>query len=140
MSVRVVGKLMYKTNISVDCVKLKRKVAIFWQLLAVAMPDHVRRSVLNSQRVARVACYVSHCSQQGRPFFPLHSGLFLVPVWCEPPDYFTAVILQRRVLRIFGPKRDKVTGECYRKLHNEEFHDLYSSSTILRVIKSRRMR
>ena len=40
--------------------------------------------------------------------------------------------------RIFGPKRDKVTGE-WRKLHNEELNDLYSSSTI-RVIKRRRMR
>jgi len=41
--------------------------------------------------------------------------------------------------RIFGPKRDKVTGEC-RKLHNEELNDLYSSPNIFRVIKSRRMR
>jgi hypothetical protein len=39
-----------------------------------------------------------------------------------------------RVLRrIFGPKRDEVTGE-WRKLHNEELHDLYSSSNIVRVI------
>jgi hypothetical protein len=44
-----------------------------------------------------------------------------------------------RVLRIFGPKRDDVIGE-WRKLHNEELHDLYSSSNIVRVIKSRRMR
>jgi hypothetical protein len=41
--------------------------------------------------------------------------------------------------RIFGPKRDEVTGE-WRKLHNEEFHDLYSSPNIVRLIKSRRMR
>ena len=41
--------------------------------------------------------------------------------------------------RIFGPKRDKVTGEC-RRLHNEELNDLYSSLNIVRVIKSRRMR
>jgi hypothetical protein len=41
--------------------------------------------------------------------------------------------------RIFGPKRDKVTGE-WRKLHNEELHDLHSSPTIVWVIKSRRMR
>jgi hypothetical protein len=45
-----------------------------------------------------------------------------------------------RVLRrIFGPKRDEVTAE-WRKLHNEELHDLYPSPNILRVIKSRRMR
>ena len=41
--------------------------------------------------------------------------------------------------RIFGPKRDKVTGE-WRKLHNEELNDLYSSPNIVRVTKSRRMR
>jgi hypothetical protein len=41
--------------------------------------------------------------------------------------------------RIFGPKRDVVTGE-WRKLHNEELHDLYSSSNIVRAIKSIRMR
>jgi hypothetical protein len=42
-----------------------------------------------------------------------------------------------RVLRIFGPKRDEVRGK-WRKFHKEELHDLYSSPTILRVIKSRR--
>ena len=41
--------------------------------------------------------------------------------------------------RIFGPKRDEVTGE-WRKLHNEELNDLYSSPSTVQVIKSRRMR
>jgi hypothetical protein len=49
-------------------------------------------------------------------------------------------VLENRVLRwIFGPKRDEVTGE-WRRLHNEELYDLYSSSNIIRVIKARRMR
>ena len=41
--------------------------------------------------------------------------------------------------RVFGPKRDKVTGE-WRKLHNEELWHLYSLPNIVRVLKSRRMR
>ena len=41
--------------------------------------------------------------------------------------------------RIFGPKRNEVTGE-WKRLHNEELNDLYSSPNIVRVIKSRRMR
>jgi hypothetical protein len=41
--------------------------------------------------------------------------------------------------RIFGPKRDEETGD-WRKLHNEELHNLYSSPSIIRIIKSRRMR
>jgi hypothetical protein len=49
-------------------------------------------------------------------------------------------VFENRVLRrVFGPKRDEVTGEL-RKLHNEELNDLYSLSNIVRVAKSRRMR
>jgi hypothetical protein len=49
-------------------------------------------------------------------------------------------VFENRVLRrIFGPKRDEVTGE-WRKLHSEKLHNLYSSSDIIRQIKSRRMK
>jgi hypothetical protein len=49
-------------------------------------------------------------------------------------------VFEKRVLRrIFGPEIDEVT-EGWRKLHNEELHNLYSSPDIIRMIKSRRMR
>jgi hypothetical protein len=55
-------------------------------------------------------------------------------------EYQRLRMFKNRVLRrIFGPKRDKATRE-WRRLHNEEFNDLYSSRNIIRVIKSRRMR
>jgi hypothetical protein len=48
-------------------------------------------------------------------------------------------VFENRVLRrIFGPRRGRVTGG-WRKLHNEELHNLYSSPSIIRIIKSRRM-
>jgi hypothetical protein len=49
-------------------------------------------------------------------------------------------VFENRVLRrIFGPKRDEVTGE-WRKVHDEELRDLYSSPSIIRILKARRMR
>jgi hypothetical protein len=49
-------------------------------------------------------------------------------------------MFENRVLRrIFGPKKDEVTGE-WRKLHNEKLRDLYFSPSIIRIIKSSRMR
>jgi len=49
-------------------------------------------------------------------------------------------VFGNRVLRrVFGPKRDEVTGE-WRKLHNEKLRDLYSLPNIVRVVKTRRMR
>jgi hypothetical protein len=48
-------------------------------------------------------------------------------------------VIESKVLwRIFGPRRDEVTGE-WRRFHNEELNDLYSSPNIVRVIKQRRM-
>jgi hypothetical protein len=48
-------------------------------------------------------------------------------------------VYENRVLRrIFGPKRKEVAGE-WRRLHNEELHNLYASTNIVRIVKSRRM-
>jgi len=54
-------------------------------------------------------------------------------------DYIFRVFEIMVLKRVFGPKRDEVTGE-WRKLHNEEFSILYSLPNIVRVFKSRRMR
>jgi hypothetical protein len=55
-------------------------------------------------------------------------------------EELTLWMFENRVLRrIFGPKRDEVTGE-WSKLHNEELHDLYSSPSVIRIIKARGMR
>jgi hypothetical protein len=48
-------------------------------------------------------------------------------------------VIENKVLRIFGPKRDEVTGG-WRKLHNEELHSFHSTLSIIKIIKSRSMR
>jgi hypothetical protein len=48
-------------------------------------------------------------------------------------------VFENKVLRMFGPKREEMAG-CWRRLHNEELHDLYTSPNIIKVIKLRRMR
>jgi hypothetical protein len=54
-------------------------------------------------------------------------------------EYRLRVFENRVLRRVFGPKRDEVTAE-WRKLHNEELCDLYSSPSIIKIIKSRRIR
>jgi hypothetical protein len=54
-------------------------------------------------------------------------------------EYRLRAFENRVLMRIFGPKRDQVTGE-WRKLHSEELHDLYCSPSIIRIMEARRMR
>jgi hypothetical protein len=54
-------------------------------------------------------------------------------------EYRLRVFENRVLRRIFGPKRDEVTGG-WRKLHNEELHNVYPAPSIIRMIKSRSMR
>jgi hypothetical protein len=55
-------------------------------------------------------------------------------------QYLRLGVFEKKVLRrIFGPKRDEVTGE-WRRLHNKELYALYSSPNIIRVFKSSRLR
>ena len=64
-----------------------------------------------------------------------HSSEFLVIIFSKYCCICCCMVLRR----IFGPRRDEVTGE-WRRLYNEELNDLYSSPNIVRVIKSRRIR
>jgi hypothetical protein len=69
----------------------------------------------------------------------------VVLYWCETwsltvrEEHRLRVFENRVVRRMFGPKRDEVTGG-WRNLHNEELHNLYPSPSIIRMIKPRRMR
>jgi hypothetical protein len=78
----------------------------------------------------------------------LNSGIIILPVvsyGCQTcsvtlrEEHRLRVFENNVLRRIFGPKRDEVTGE-WRKLHNEEIYNLYASPYIIRQIKSRRMR
>ena len=66
--------------------------------------------------------------------FQMLLGLYLRNVWV----HMSILLRMRTPRRIFGPKREDVTAE-WKKLHNEELNDPYSSHNIFRVFKSRRM-
>jgi hypothetical protein len=74
-----------------------------------------------------------------RPFHPLGVGRPKAAGEEHKLLNILKVFGNRLLRRKFGPKRDEVTGG-WRKLHNEELHNLYSSPSLIRMIKSRRMR
>jgi hypothetical protein len=64
-------------------------------------------------------------------------GVGLTTLYCK--NNLVTKIINKVLRKIFEPKKDEVTGE-WRKLHSEELHELYSSPSIIRIIKSRSMR
>jgi hypothetical protein len=82
------------------------------------------------------------CNRDRFTFFPYN---MVVLYGCETwsltlrEEHRLEMFVSRVLRTIFGPKRDEVTGE-WRKLHNEELHDLYSLPSIIRIIKARRLR
>jgi hypothetical protein len=66
-------------------------------------------------------------------------GTIILPLVMHGCDHILSLSENRMLRRIFGPKRDEET-EGWRKSHNEELHNLFFSSYIIRIIKSRRMR
>ena len=88
----------------------------------------------------RVELYLYSPSGPSWPVLGLALLYFTVCMFCVLREERRLRVFENRVLgRIFGPKRDEVTGE-WRILHNEELSDLYSLPNIVRVVKSRRMR
>jgi len=94
--------------------------------------------------------YVSYTEKicSGRILFKVVNNHMILPLVLCGCETWSLTLREERKLRvyenmvlrrIFGPRRDEVTGE-WRRLHNEELNDLYSSPIIVRVIKSRRMR
>jgi hypothetical protein len=63
----------------------------------------------------------------------------ILPLVLYGRETWSLTLREGHRLRVFGPKRDEVM-RWWRKLHNEDLHDIYSSPSIIRIMKSRRMR
>jgi hypothetical protein len=93
-----------------------------------------RRSLIPSKSI-------NHMHRESRETIILPVVLYGCETWSLTlrEEHRLRVFENRVLRRMFGPKRDEVTGE-WRKLHNEELHNLFSSPDIIRQVKSRRMR
>jgi hypothetical protein len=98
-------------------------------------------SLLLTNRKSAVHLHALHSSRTALRTFALRRDQFVCETWSLTlrEEHGLRVFENRVLRRIFGPKRDDVTGE-WRKMHNDELHNLYSSPDIIRQVKSRRMR
>jgi hypothetical protein len=113
-----------------NCIHEEIKSRLNWGVLAT-----IRFSLLSSRLLSgnvKVKIYKT---------IILPVVLYGCETWCLilREEHRLSVFENRTLRRIFGPKRDEVTGE-WRKLHSEELHNLYLSPDIIRQVKSRRMR
>jgi len=139
-------------NIKTDNCSFER-VEQFKYLGTTLMNQNSVQEEIKSRLNSRTACYhlVQNLLSSSLLFknikIKIHKTIISPSVWygCETWSHtlreeLRLGLFENWVLRrMFGPKRDNVTGQL-RKLHNEEFNYLYSSSHIIQVIKSRRMR
>jgi hypothetical protein len=98
-----------------------------------------RQIVISCRNVHKVSIYPTRSSKVRKNII-LPVVLYGYETWSLTlrKEHRLRVFENRVMRRIFGPKRDEATGE-WRKLHNEELRDLYSSPSIIRIIRSRRM-
>jgi hypothetical protein len=97
--------------------------------------------MLEAASTSEIAIRLHDATTQKTAIFILSFVLYGYETWSLTlREEHRLKVFENRVLRrIFGPKRDEVTGD-WRKVHNEELHDLYSKPNIIRMIKSGRMR
>jgi hypothetical protein len=102
------------------------------------MPDESNAHISNPLSLTSILILTSYTNLST---LILTVVLYGCETWCLTlgEEHRLRVFENRVLRRIFGPKSDEVTGE-WRKLHNGELHNLYSSTDIIRQIKSRRMR
>jgi hypothetical protein len=118
--------------------------AVFMYNMLVILKGHVLWLIFVPVYCLLTVTYRDH-SRDILPLIICHLRINEIPdVIVAAENYWvfqlwTEGVWERGAGRIFGPGRDEVTGG-WRKLHNEEFHNLYSSPSINRIIKSRRMR